>query len=99
MVFKKLFTKKIIEIVYDVRFSPLPNEVEGLWGIKFDKNKNFNEHVDYITNRKRDSKRYKVLIDMILNKYQVNNIKAHKLNQSESNNYKSKIKCIIHLII
>ena len=27
-------------IIYDIRFSAIPNEVEGLWGIRLDKNKN-----------------------------------------------------------
>ena len=26
-------------IIYDIRFSSIPNEVEGLWGIQLDKNK------------------------------------------------------------
>ena len=38
--------------VYDIRFSTIPNQVEGLWGIRLDENKNMYEHVEYITNRK-----------------------------------------------
>ena len=47
-------------IVYDIRFSPLPNETEGLWGVKLNRNKNSNEHIEYITNRRNDSKDIKI---------------------------------------
>ena len=57
-------------IVYDIRFSPLPNETEGLWGVKLNRNKNSNEHIEYITNRRNDSERYKDLINMIFNRYE-----------------------------
>jgi len=53
-------------IIYDIRFSTIPNEVEGLWGVRLDKNKNKDEHIDYITNRSSSIKRYHELIDMII---------------------------------
>ena len=53
------------DIIYDIRFSTIPYQVEGLWGIKLDKTKNNNEHVEYVTNRKRDLDRFITLIDMI----------------------------------
>tara|TARA_Y100000768_G_C23978545_1_gene684373 strand:- start:217 stop:1215 length:999 start_codon:yes stop_codon:yes gene_type:complete len=53
-------------IIYDIRFSTIPNEVEGLWGIRLDRNKKNNEHIEYITNRSSSSDRYYELIDMIL---------------------------------
>lgn len=53
-------------IIYDIRFSSLPNSVEGLWGIKLDKNKNNEMHVEYITNRDNSPERFKKLLDMIL---------------------------------
>ena len=53
-------------IIYDIRFSAIPNEVEGLWGVRLDKNKNKNEHIDYITNRGSSINRYHELIDMII---------------------------------
>lgn len=58
------------DIIYDVRFSTIPNQVEGLWGIKLDKTKNNLEHVEYVTNRKRDLDRFSVLIDMIAGTYE-----------------------------
>ena len=53
-------------ILYDIRFSAIPNEVDGLWGIRLDQNKNDEEHIDYITNRGSSIKRYNELIKMIL---------------------------------
>ena len=53
-------------IIFDIRFSAIPNEVEGLWGIRLDKNKLNNEHIEYVTNRKKNISRYPVLIDMII---------------------------------
>ena len=53
------------DIIYDVRFSTIPNQVEGLWGIKLDETKNNFEHVEYVTNRKRDLDRFNILINMV----------------------------------
>tara|TARA_B100000900_G_scaffold46430_1_gene34552 strand:+ start:1560 stop:2558 length:999 start_codon:yes stop_codon:yes gene_type:complete len=53
-------------IIYDIRFSAIPNEVEGLWGVRLDKNKNKDEHIDYITNRSSSINRYYELINMIV---------------------------------
>ena len=53
-------------IIYDIRFSAIPNEAEGLWGVRLDKNKNKKQHIDYITNRSSSIKRYYELIDMIV---------------------------------
>ena len=54
-------------IIYDIRFSAIPNEVEGLWGIRLDENKDINEHIEYVTNRSTSIDRYKKLIKMIFN--------------------------------
>lgn len=53
-------------IIYDIRFSSIPYQMEGLWGIKLSRTKKKYEHVEYITNRKSSSKRYNKLINMIL---------------------------------
>tara|TARA_Y100000768_G_scaffold346837_1_gene294671 strand:+ start:1788 stop:2786 length:999 start_codon:yes stop_codon:yes gene_type:complete len=53
-------------LVYDIRFSAIPNETEGLWGVQLDKNKNNTEHIDYVTNRGSNIKRYSELINMII---------------------------------
>ena len=59
-------------VIYDIRFSSLPNSVEGLWGIKLDKNKDNGMHVEYITNRDNSPKdlktiRYDTKISLINN--------------------------------
>ena len=57
-------------MIYDVRFSTIPNQVEGLWGIKLDENKKDSEHVEYVTNRKRDLDRFNILINMVSGTYE-----------------------------
>ena len=57
--------KNDINIVYDIRFSSIPNEVEGLWGIQLDKNKGNDEHITYVTNRGKSINRFHELIRMI----------------------------------
>ena len=57
--------KKNRYVIYDVRFSTIPNQVEGLWGIKLDENKKDSEHVEYVTNRKRNLDRFNILINMV----------------------------------
>ena len=52
--------------IIDIRYSEIPNEIGGLWGIELDKNKNNTEHVKYITNRNVSKDRFKVLKEMIL---------------------------------
>ena len=62
--------KKNRDIIYDVRFSTIPNQVEGLWGIKLDETKSDLEHVEYVTNRKRDLDRFIILINMVSDKHE-----------------------------
>ena len=56
--------------MYDIRFSSLPNQVEGLWGIKLDENKSYKHHVEYVTNRDRNLDRFIKLKDMIFDNYE-----------------------------
>ena len=53
-------------VIYDIRFSSIPNEVEGLWGIQLDKNKGSDEHISYVTNRGQSMNRFHDLIKMII---------------------------------
>ena len=62
--------KKNRDVISDVRFSTIPNQVEGLWGIKLDENKNDFEHVEYVTNRKRDLDRFSILFNMIMGTFE-----------------------------
>ncbi len=52
-------------IIIDARYSLLPNEISGLWGIEINENFGQTEHVKFITNRNMSSKRLKMLWDMI----------------------------------
>ncbi len=54
-------------IIYDIRFSAIPNETTGLWGVQLDRNKSKDEHITYITNRKKNINRYPILLNMIFN--------------------------------
>ncbi len=53
-------------IVYDIRFSSIPYEIEGLWGVKISREKNNDEHIEYITNRKSGKERFQRLFEMIV---------------------------------
>ncbi|MAR77564.1 MAG: metal-dependent hydrolase [Gammaproteobacteria bacterium] len=52
--------------ILDVRFSVLPNEGHGLWGIELNPNGDMKEHVKTISNRKRNLKTYQKLWRMII---------------------------------
>ena len=53
--------------IYDIRFSAIPNETEGLWGVELDSNKSENDHISYVTNRQKNINRYPILLNMIFN--------------------------------
>ena len=53
-------------IITDVRYSAVPNEVDGLWGIKIDSSKKSLEHVEWVVNRSDYGKKWKPL-NMALN--------------------------------
>ena len=44
--------------ILDIRYSRIPNEIGGLWGIELDEKKGNDEHVKYITNRKVSKDRF-----------------------------------------
>mgnify|MGYP003337584936 CR=1 FL=1 len=52
-------------IIIDARYSLLPNEISGLWGIEINESLGKTEHIKFITNRNMSSKRLKMLWDMI----------------------------------
>ena len=39
------------DLITDIRFSAIPNEVDGLWGIKINRNPNYLGHIEWVTNR------------------------------------------------
>ena len=53
--------------VFDIRYSMLPNHISGLWGIEIDYDGTEEQHIKYITNRSLSQRRFRDLIDMILN--------------------------------
>ena len=53
--------------IFDIRYSMLPNQISGLWGIEIDYDGDEKQHIKYITNRSLSQRRFSDLIDMILN--------------------------------
>ena len=55
-------------IIIDVRYSAVPNEVDGLWGIKIDTSKNHTQHVDWIVNSSDYGTKWKKFFNLLLGK-------------------------------
>ena len=53
--------------IIDIRYSMLPNEGHGLWGIELRPNANQSDHVVTVSNRRSDMETYKKLWKMISN--------------------------------
>ena len=53
-------------IIIDVRYSAVPNEVDGLWGIYINPSKNNSEHVDWVVNRADYKSKWKRFFDLLL---------------------------------
>ena len=51
--------------IVDIRYSGIPNEIGGLWGIQLNPNKHNHEHVEFVSMRSTSIERFKVLRDMI----------------------------------
>ena len=52
--------------IIDIRYSGIPNEIGGLWGVQLNPNKHNQEHVEFVSMRSASIERFKVLKDMIL---------------------------------
>jgi inner membrane protein len=52
--------------IIDIRYSGLPNEIGGLWGVQLNPNKHNQEHVEFVSMRSASIDRFKKLRDMIL---------------------------------
>ena len=52
--------------VIDIRYSILPNKVNGLWGIELDKEADQASHIKYVFNRERNSDTLNILWNMII---------------------------------
>ena len=53
-------------LIVDVRYSILPNQISGLWGIELNPEAGFVEPAKFISNRNKSEDRIKVLINMII---------------------------------
>lgn len=53
--------------ILDIRYSMLPNQISGLWGIEIDFDGTEKQHIKYITNRSLSQRRFEKLLGMILN--------------------------------
>jgi inner membrane protein len=53
--------------ILDIRYSTLPNEIGGLWGIELSREKANNGHVKYITNRTISKEKKKIFKEMLFN--------------------------------
>ena len=52
--------------IIDIRYSMLPNEIHGLWGIEIQKNIEVNQHVKYFFNRENNSEALKELWSILI---------------------------------
>ena len=52
--------------IIDIRYSGIPNEIGGLWGVQLNSNKNNYDHVEFVSMRSASIERLKILRDMIL---------------------------------
>ena len=55
-------------IIIDVRYSAVPNEVDGLWGIRINSNKPVSDHIDWVVNRRNYVEKWKRFFDLLLGK-------------------------------
>lgn len=55
-------------VITDVRYSAVPNEVDGLWGIKIDPLKSNNQHVEWVVNRSEYKAKLNKFLDLLLGK-------------------------------
>ncbi len=51
--------------IIDMRYSLLPNQINGLWGIELDPKQDKNAHVEFVPNRRRSSNSFNQLWNMI----------------------------------
>ena len=55
-------------IITDVRYSAVPNEVDGLWGIRINLNKPASDHIDWVVNRRNYLEKWKRFFDLLSGK-------------------------------
>jgi len=52
--------------IIDIRYSLIPNEIRGLWGIELNEQADKNTHIDYVEDHARDSNTFNTLWKMIV---------------------------------
>ena len=55
-------------IITDVRYSAVPNEVDGLWGIRINPDKPSTDHIDWVVNRTNYVEKWQRFFDLLLGK-------------------------------
>ena len=55
-------------IITDVRYSAVPNEVDGLWGIRINLNKPDSAHIDWVVNRSGYAEKWERFLNLLLGK-------------------------------
>ena len=55
-------------IIIDVRYSAVPNEVDGLWGIKIEPSKSPSEHVEWVVNRSDYKRKWERFFSLLVGK-------------------------------
>ena len=55
-------------IITDVRYSAVPNEVDGLWGIRINPNKPLSKHIEWVVNRNNYEEKWKRFFGLLLGK-------------------------------
>jgi inner membrane protein len=56
--------------IIDMRYSLIPNQVKGMWGIELDPNADKNQHIRYVGDRDRTGSTFTMLWNMLLGKAQ-----------------------------
>jgi inner membrane protein len=51
--------------IIDIRYSGIPNEIGGLWGVQLNSNKHNQKHIEFVSMRRASIERFKVLRNMI----------------------------------
>ncbi len=54
------------ERIIDIRYSMIPNEIKGMWGIELDSSLDSTQHINYVVDRKRDKSTFDRLWQMIV---------------------------------
>ena len=57
------------DLIIDVRYSAIPNEAEGLWGIKINPDPNYKDHVKWVVNRENFFERLPKLKAMLFGNF------------------------------